>query len=100
LRSLILRAAIVQDREQPALLVPNDREFGGPDDPATEMGPMANARRIEAMQRLTKDAVDRGARIEAGGARLDRPGFYWPPTILTNVPPDAKVLHEEPLVQF
>ncbi|QRM32855.1 aldehyde dehydrogenase family protein [Microvirga sp. VF16] len=70
--------------------------IGAPDDPATEMGPMANARRIEAMQRLTKDAVDGGARIQIGGARLEQPGFYWPPTILTDVPSDAKVLHEEP----
>ncbi|WP_026187692.1 NAD-dependent succinate-semialdehyde dehydrogenase [Ensifer sp. BR816] len=71
-------------------------KIGPPDDPATEMGPMANARRIEAMQRLTRDAVDRGARVETGGERLDRPGFYWPPTILSGVPKDAKVLHEEP----
>ncbi|TIO32258.1 aldehyde dehydrogenase family protein [Mesorhizobium sp.] len=71
-------------------------KIGPPDDPATEMGPMANARRIEAMQRLIQDAVDRGARIEIGGARLDQPGFYWPPTILTAVPKDAKVLHDEP----
>ncbi|MDX8510142.1 NAD-dependent succinate-semialdehyde dehydrogenase [Mesorhizobium captivum] len=71
-------------------------KIGPPDDPATKMGPMANARRIEAMQRLIQDAVDRGARIEIGGARLDQPGFYWPPTILTGVPKDAKVLHDEP----
>ncbi|MER9083164.1 aldehyde dehydrogenase family protein, partial [Mesorhizobium sp. M0895] len=71
-------------------------KIGPPDDPATEMGPMANARRIEAMQRLVKDAVDRGARIETGGARLDQPGFYWPPTILTGVPKNATVLHDEP----
>ncbi|RWF79878.1 MAG: aldehyde dehydrogenase family protein, partial [Mesorhizobium sp.] len=45
---------------------------------------------------LTKDAVERGARIETGGTRLDRPGFYWPPTILTGVPKGARVLHEEP----
>lgn len=70
--------------------------MGAPDDPATEMGPMANARRIEAMQRLVKDAVDRGACIETGGTRLDQPGFYWPPTILTGVPKEAKVLHDEP----
>lgn len=70
--------------------------IGLPDDPATDMGPMANSRRIEAMQRLTKDAVERGARIETGGSRLDRPGFYWPPTILTGVPKQARVLHEEP----
>lgn len=71
-------------------------KIGPPDDPATEMGPMANARRIEAMQCLIKDAVDRGARIETGGTRRDQPGFYWPPTILTGVPKDAKVLNDEP----
>lgn len=71
-------------------------KIGPPDDPATEMGPLANARRIEAMQRLIEDAVDHGARIETGGTRLDQPGFYWPPTILTGVPKDAKILHDEP----
>jgi succinate-semialdehyde dehydrogenase/glutarate-semialdehyde dehydrogenase len=70
--------------------------IGDPSDPTTEMGPMANARRIEAMERLTKDAVDRGAKVETGGRRLDRPGFYWAPTILSNVHPDSKVLREEP----
>ncbi|MBH5392169.1 aldehyde dehydrogenase family protein [Bradyrhizobium diversitatis] len=69
---------------------------GLPDDPATDMGPMANARRIEAMERLTKDAVSRGARVETGGKRLGRPGFYWAPTVLSNVHPDSQVLHEEP----
>ncbi|MER8594286.1 aldehyde dehydrogenase family protein [Mesorhizobium sp. M1182] len=39
-------------------------KIGPPDDPTTEMGPMANARRIEAMERLVKDAVDRGASID------------------------------------
>ncbi|UCI31809.1 NAD-dependent succinate-semialdehyde dehydrogenase [Mesorhizobium sp. B4-1-4] len=71
-------------------------KIGAPDDPATEMGPMANARRIEAMQQLIEDAVDRGASIETGGSRLDRSGFYWPPTILTQVPKGARVLHDEP----
>ena len=74
----------------------NQIKIGEPDDPATEMGPMANARRVEAMERLTKDATLRGAKIEAGGKRLDRPGFYWPPTILSNVHPDSAVLREEP----
>lgn len=70
--------------------------IGLPDDPKTGMGPMANARRVEAMERLTKDAVARGARVETGGKRLDRPGFYWTPTILSNVHPESQVLHEEP----
>lgn len=69
---------------------------GLPDDPETDMGPMANARRIDAMERLTTDAVNRGAKVETGGKRLDRPGFYWAPTILTNVHPDSQILCEEP----
>lgn len=71
-------------------------KIGQPDDPSTEMGPMANLRRVQAMERLTADAVNRGAKIETGGERLDRPGFYFPPTILTNVAEDSHVLHEEP----
>lgn len=71
-------------------------KVGRPDDTETDMGPMANVRRIEAMERLTKDAVDRGARVETGGKRIDRPGFYWAPTILSNVPPESLVLREEP----
>lgn len=69
---------------------------GEPDDPKTDMGPMANLRRVEAMECLTQDAVDRGARVETGGKRLDRPGFYWAPTVLSNVHPESLVLHEEP----
>lgn len=69
---------------------------GAPDDPETDMGPMANARRIEAMERLTKDAVARGAKVETGGRRIGRAGFYWAPTILSNVHPQSEVLREEP----
>lgn len=71
-------------------------KVGRPDDPQTDMGPMANARRIEAMARLTRDAVDRGARIETGGYRIEGRGFYWSPTILSNVRPESQVLREEP----
>lgn len=69
---------------------------GAPNDPETDMGPMANTRRIEAMERLTKDAVNRGAKVETGGKRLERLGFYWVPTILSNVHPESHVLREEP----
>lgn len=69
---------------------------GQPDDAATEMGPMANMRRIEAMERLTADALTRGATLETGGNRLGLRGYFWAPTILTNVHPDSVVLHEEP----
>ncbi|MDH5204466.1 MAG: NAD-dependent succinate-semialdehyde dehydrogenase [Hylemonella sp.] len=62
----------------------------------TQMGPLANPRRIEAMQKLTEDAVQRGAKVLAGGARGSGAGNFWQPTILTDVPLDAKVFNEEP----
>lgn len=65
-------------------------------DEGTTMGPLANARRLQAMERLTADAVGRGATIRTGGERLDRAGYFFAPTVLTDVPKDADLLHEEP----
>ena len=73
-----------------ALKVGNGLEDG------TQMGPVANARRLAAMERFTRDAVSRGAAIVAGGQRLARPGWFWPPTVLRDVPDDALVMTEEP----
>ncbi|MFJ9541371.1 NAD-dependent succinate-semialdehyde dehydrogenase [Streptomyces sp. NPDC101225] len=62
----------------------------------TTMGPLANERRLAAMQRLTADATQRGAKVLTGGERLDRPGYFFAPTVLADVPADAGLLHEEP----
>ncbi|MYR43941.1 NAD-dependent succinate-semialdehyde dehydrogenase [Streptomyces sp. SID5910] len=62
----------------------------------TTMGPLANERRLKAMERLTADAVARGAQVLTGGERLDRPGYYFAPTVLTDVPEDAELMSEEP----
>ncbi|MEU7212667.1 NAD-dependent succinate-semialdehyde dehydrogenase [Streptomyces sp. NPDC044989] len=65
-------------------------------DEGTAMGPLANERRLAAMERLTADAVARGAKVLTGGERLDRPGYYFAPTVLTEVPEDAELMSEEP----
>jgi succinate-semialdehyde dehydrogenase/glutarate-semialdehyde dehydrogenase len=62
----------------------------------TTMGPLANPRRLEAMTELVDDAVERGAKLVLGGERLDRPGWFFPPTVLTDVPGDARVMRDEP----
>lgn len=62
----------------------------------TTMGPLANPRRLTAMNRLVEDAVSRGATIRCGGARLERPGFFFAPTVLTGVPLDAQLMVVEP----
>ncbi|MFD5055750.1 NAD-dependent succinate-semialdehyde dehydrogenase [Streptomyces tendae] len=65
-------------------------------DEGTAMGPLANERRLAAMERLTADAVARGAKVLTGGERLDRPGYYFAPTVLIEVPEDAELMSEEP----
>lgn len=65
-------------------------------DPATEVGPLANPRRVAAIAALVEDARMRGARIVAGGNLPEGNGFFYPVTILADMPPDCRVLHEEP----
>lgn len=65
-------------------------------DAACGMGPMANPRRLEAMRSLIADAVQRGATVACGGQAIEGPGFFWQPTVLTNVPEDARLMNEEP----
>ena len=65
-------------------------------DAATDMGPMAHRRRVDVMRRLTSDAVARGARVRAGGDGRQDDGFYWMPTVLTDVPGGSSMLIEEP----
>jgi succinate-semialdehyde dehydrogenase/glutarate-semialdehyde dehydrogenase len=65
-------------------------------DPATQMGPLANARRIDAMETLVADAKARGARVLTGGHRLGNSGYFFPLTVLADVPDGARAMNEEP----
>lgn len=65
-------------------------------DPETKIGPLANARRVEAMERLVQDAAARGARVLSGGQRLGNRGYFFPLTVLADVPDDALAMIEEP----
>ena len=51
---------------------------------------------VEAMDALVSDAVQRGARIRTGGRRLRNDGFFFQPTVLTDVPLDSRIMNEEP----
>jgi succinate-semialdehyde dehydrogenase/glutarate-semialdehyde dehydrogenase len=62
----------------------------------TTMGPLANPRRVAAMEGFVADAVQKGAKIRTGGARHGNKGYFYEPTVLTDLAPDARVLHEEP----
>lgn len=61
-----------------------------------QMGPLANARRLDAMEGFVADAVDRGATLATGGRRIGNKGNFFEPTVLTEVPEDARVMVDEP----
>ncbi len=65
-------------------------------DKETRMGPLANARRVEAVQSFVADAVEKGATLRAGGKRIGNKGNFFEPTVLTDVPLTARIMNEEP----
>src|SRR5580693_7979200 len=65
-------------------------------DPDNQMGPLANNRRLAAMEMLVADAKAKGARVTAGGSRIGNRGYFFPLTVLADVPDDARAMREEP----
>jgi succinate-semialdehyde dehydrogenase/glutarate-semialdehyde dehydrogenase len=72
----------------------------------TQVGPLVNEEAVSKVDELVRGAVDAGSRVVVGGTRPDRPGFYYDPTVLADVPPGAAILKEEifgpvaPIVTF
>ena len=81
-------------------------KIGDGADEDTELGPLVNAGAVDKVDELVRDAVKRGARVVTGGHRLNRPGHFYAPTVLADVPEDAEILRTEifgpvaPLVAF
>ncbi len=60
------------------------------------MGPMANSRRIDSMEGFVADAKSRGGKIVTGGKRRGNQGYFYEPTVITDVPDDSKIMTQEP----
>ena len=71
------------------------RRVGDPSDPATEVGPLARADLREKLHAQVRASVRRGARVLLGGAPIPGPGFFYAPTVLTNVTPGMPAYDEE-----
>jgi succinate-semialdehyde dehydrogenase/glutarate-semialdehyde dehydrogenase len=65
-------------------------------DEGTHMGPLAHERRLHAMESLVADALAKGATLATGGHRIGNKGYFFAPTVLVDVPADARVMNEEP----
>ncbi|RZQ60766.1 NAD-dependent succinate-semialdehyde dehydrogenase [Amycolatopsis suaedae] len=64
-------------------------------DDGVGLGPMVNAAAVDRIDRLVTDAVRRGARVAARGPKPDGPGWFYPATVLADVPDDAELMHTE-----
>jgi succinate-semialdehyde dehydrogenase/glutarate-semialdehyde dehydrogenase len=68
---------------------------GDPMDPKTTLAPLCTESALDLVQKQIGDAVDGGAKVLLGGERLDRPGYFLEPTILTNIKPKDPVYYQE-----
>lgn len=68
---------------------------GDPADPATDIGPLATQAIVDELAAQVDRSIELGTEVIVGGQRLNRPGFFYPPTILTSIPPEAPAAREE-----
>jgi len=64
-------------------------------DPSSKLGPLINAKQVNSVQDLVNDAVEKGATVALGGQAPGGPGCFYPATVLTDVPANARILKEE-----
>lgn len=76
--------------------VTNNLVVGDGFDPATKVGPLAHAKRLDAMQEISDDSRRHGAKIITGGMRVGTKGYFWKPTVVTHAPREALLMREEP----
>lgn len=92
----LVHAALRADFEAALVAHADSLQVGPGNEASTQMGPLANGRRVHAMQSLVDDAKQRGARIAAGGGSLNDQGHFFAPTIVADAPLDSKLWNEEP----
>ena len=65
-------------------------------DAGVQMGPLANDRRVPSIEALVQDAVGRGAKLQTGGNRIGNKGYFYEPTVISDLPLDSRAMNEEP----
>jgi succinate-semialdehyde dehydrogenase / glutarate-semialdehyde dehydrogenase len=76
--------------------IANNTKVGDGLEADTKMGPLANPRRVNAIEGFIADAQDKGAKVATGGKRIGNQGNFFQPTVLTDVPENARIMNEEP----
>jgi len=94
-KRFIAHDAVYDDFERLFVEQMAGKVVGDPMDEGTDVGPLASEQQRVDIEKLVADAVAQGARVLCGGAAPDRPGFYYPPTVLAGITPGMRVHTEE-----
>ncbi|WP_175956094.1 NAD-dependent succinate-semialdehyde dehydrogenase [Schaalia sp. Marseille-Q2122] len=84
----------------------SEQRVGDGTEHGTTVGPLVSEQQLSTIARLVDNAVAGGGKVLTGGTRLDRPGFFFPPTLITDIGVDAEIMTEEifgpiaPVVRF
>lgn len=97
---IAIKRLYVHERVYPALVreiahIAKSVRLGDGLDPATQLGPINNKPQLDRVAELVEDAKGAGATIVAGGERLDRPGYFYAPTVVTDVAEGTRLVDEE-----
>ncbi|MGE0774526.1 MAG: aldehyde dehydrogenase family protein [Sphingomonadaceae bacterium] len=95
IKRLYVHEAIYDEMVAELKAVAEANVLGDPFDPATTMGPIANRPQYERVKHLVAGALEEGGTAVTGGAPLDTPGNFYPPTLITGLASDAKLVVEE-----
>jgi succinate-semialdehyde dehydrogenase/glutarate-semialdehyde dehydrogenase len=94
-KRFIVHEAVYGEFERQFVQEMAGQTVGDPMDDSTDVGPLASEQQRDDVEDLVADAAAKGARLLCGGAAPDRPGYYYPPTVLTGVTPDMRMFGEE-----
>jgi succinate-semialdehyde dehydrogenase / glutarate-semialdehyde dehydrogenase len=94
-KRFIVAAEIADEFERKFVAAMEALTIGDPLDAATDVGPLATASSVKSLHDDVRKTVDAGGRLLTGGSPLDRPGFFYAPTVLTDIPLDSPAYREE-----
>jgi acyl-CoA reductase-like NAD-dependent aldehyde dehydrogenase len=87
--------SVVDEFTEIAVATAEEQVVGNGLDPATTVGPLINARQRDRLDDIVTSSVDQGAKVLTGGERLGGAGYFYQPTVITNVTPEVAVHNEE-----
>jgi len=94
-KRFIVAVEIADEFERKFVVAMEALTIGDPFDAATDVGPLATASSVKSLHDDVRETVDAGGRLLTGGKVLNRPGFFYAPTVLTDIPLDSPGYREE-----